>query len=121
MIGTTTVVPFPVALPANSSGVRMNARSKPPAPSEDKQFAEKLERAGAAPEGATENAMLRYARGHTLIRIVSFSASREGSVCIGPGRCDHHNRKGLISDRGQRKLAFYTLQKFYGKLADAEK
>jgi hypothetical protein len=34
---------------------------------------------------------------------------------------DHHNRKGLISDRGQRKLAFYTLQKFYGKLADAEK
>jgi hypothetical protein len=51
---------------------------------------------------------------------VSFSASCEGRVCIGPGRCDHHNRKGLISDRGQRKLAFYTLQKLYGKLADAE-
>jgi hypothetical protein len=28
--------------------------------------------------------------------------------------------KGLISDRGPRKLAFYTLQKLYGKLADAE-
>jgi beta-glucuronidase len=34
---------------------------------------------------------------------------------------DYHNRKGLISDRGQRKLAFYTLQKFYRKLADTEK
>jgi beta-glucuronidase len=26
---------------------------------------------------------------------------------------DYHNRKGLISDRGQRKQAFYVLQKFY--------
>jgi beta-glucuronidase len=34
---------------------------------------------------------------------------------------DYHNRKGLISDRGQCKLAFYTLQKFYRKLADAGK
>ncbi len=34
---------------------------------------------------------------------------------------DYHNRKGVISDRGQRKLAFYTLQKFYKKLADAGK
>jgi beta-glucuronidase len=38
-----------------------------------------------------------------------------------PGVQDYHNRKGLISDRGQRKLAFYTLQKFYKKLADAGK
>jgi beta-glucuronidase len=38
-----------------------------------------------------------------------------------PGIQDYHNRKGLISNRGQRKLAFYTLQKFYWKLADAEK
>jgi beta-glucuronidase len=36
-----------------------------------------------------------------------------------PGVQDYHNRKGLISDRGQRKLAFYTLQKFYKKLAEA--
>jgi len=35
-----------------------------------------------------------------------------------PGVQDYHNRKGLISDRGQRKLAFYTLQKFYKKVAD---
>jgi beta-glucuronidase len=34
-----------------------------------------------------------------------------------PGIQDYHNRKGLISDRGQRKLAFYTLQEFYRKLA----
>jgi beta-glucuronidase len=34
-----------------------------------------------------------------------------------PGVQDYHNRKGLISNRGQRKLAFYTLQKFYKKLA----
>lgn len=34
---------------------------------------------------------------------------------------DYHNRKGLISNRGQRKLAFYTLQKFYKKREDAGK
>jgi beta-glucuronidase len=38
-----------------------------------------------------------------------------------PGVQDYHNRKGLISNRGQRKLAFYMLQKFYRKLADEEK
>ncbi|MHB8755347.1 MAG: beta-glucuronidase, partial [Candidatus Acidiferrales bacterium] len=27
-----------------------------------------------------------------------------------------HNRKGLISDRGERKEAFYVLQKFYRSL-----
>jgi len=30
---------------------------------------------------------------------------------------DFYNRKGLISDRGQRKQAFYTLQKFYREIA----
>jgi beta-glucuronidase len=34
-----------------------------------------------------------------------------------PGVQDYHNRKGVISNRGQRKLAFYTLQKFYRKLS----
>jgi beta-glucuronidase len=29
---------------------------------------------------------------------------------------DFYNRKGLISDRGQRKQAFYTLQKFYKEM-----
>jgi beta-glucuronidase len=38
-----------------------------------------------------------------------------------PGVQDYHNRKGVISNRGQRKLAFYTLQKFYKKMADAGK
>jgi len=38
-----------------------------------------------------------------------------------PGVQDDHNRKGLISNRGQRKLAFYKLQKFYKTLADAGK
>jgi beta-glucuronidase len=38
-----------------------------------------------------------------------------------PGVQDYHNRKGLVSNRGQRKLAFYTLQKFYKKMADAGK
>jgi beta-glucuronidase len=32
-----------------------------------------------------------------------------------PGVQDYHNRKGVISNRGQRKLAFYTLQEFYRK------
>jgi beta-glucuronidase len=34
-----------------------------------------------------------------------------------PGFQDFHNRKGLISDRGQRKQAFYILQKFYAEKA----
>ncbi len=32
---------------------------------------------------------------------------------------DFYNRKGLISDRGQRKEAFYTLQKFYKEMPAA--
>ena len=36
-----------------------------------------------------------------------------------PGVQDYHNRKGVISNRGQRKLAFYSLQTFYKKLADS--
>ena len=38
-----------------------------------------------------------------------------------PGVQDYHNRKGVISNRGQRKMAFYTLQRFYKKLAEAGK
>jgi beta-glucuronidase len=38
-----------------------------------------------------------------------------------PGVQDYHNRKGVISNRGERKLAFYTLQKSYKKLAGAGK
>ncbi len=34
-----------------------------------------------------------------------------------PGIQDYHNRKGLISNRGQRKQAFYVLQKFYKERA----
>jgi len=30
---------------------------------------------------------------------------------------DYYNRKGLISDRGQRKQAFYVLQNFYREKA----
>lgn len=33
-----------------------------------------------------------------------------------PGIQDFHNRKGLISDRGQRKQAFYVLQKYYQQM-----
>lgn len=34
-----------------------------------------------------------------------------------PGIQDYHNRKGLISDRGERKQAFYVLQRFYRELS----
>jgi len=34
-----------------------------------------------------------------------------------PGIQDYFNRKGLISDRGQKKQAFYILQKFYRQKA----
>jgi beta-glucuronidase len=38
-----------------------------------------------------------------------------------PGIQDYRNRKGVISDQGQRKQAFYVLQKFYKGLAEREK
>ena len=34
-----------------------------------------------------------------------------------PGIQDFYNRKGLISDRGQRKKAFYVMQEYYKELA----
>jgi beta-glucuronidase len=34
---------------------------------------------------------------------------------------DFHNRKGLISDRGQRKQAFYVLQKYYREVSESGK
>jgi beta-glucuronidase len=37
-----------------------------------------------------------------------------------PGIQDYFNRKGLISDRGQRKQAFYVLQQFYREKAKEE-
>jgi beta-glucuronidase len=38
-----------------------------------------------------------------------------------PGIQDYHNRKGVISNRGQRKLAFYLLQSYYRKRAESGK
>lgn len=35
-----------------------------------------------------------------------------------PGIQDHYNRKGLISERGQRKQAFSVLQAYYARLAE---
>ncbi len=37
-----------------------------------------------------------------------------------PGIQDYYNRKGLISDQGQHKQAFYVLQKFYREKAEQE-
>lgn len=34
-----------------------------------------------------------------------------------PGVQDYYNRKGLISDRGEKKKAFFVLQKFYKEMA----
>jgi beta-glucuronidase len=35
-----------------------------------------------------------------------------------PGVQDYRNRKGLISDQGERKQAFYVLQQFYGTVKE---
>ena len=35
-----------------------------------------------------------------------------------PGIQDYYNRKGLVSERGQRKLAFEVLQTWYHELAN---
>ena len=36
-----------------------------------------------------------------------------------PGIQDHWNRKGLLSERGQRKKAFFVLRDFYGEKASS--
>jgi len=38
-----------------------------------------------------------------------------------PGIQDFFNRKGLISSRGERKQAFFVLQKFYRELMNEGK
>jgi beta-glucuronidase len=38
-----------------------------------------------------------------------------------PGVQDYRNRKGLVSDRGERKKAFYVLQGFYSELSKTPK
>lgn len=37
-----------------------------------------------------------------------------------PGIQDYWNRKGLISDHGEKKQAFFVLQRFYAKLAERD-
>jgi beta-glucuronidase len=37
-----------------------------------------------------------------------------------PGVQDYKNRKGLVSDRGEHKKAFYILQKFYAGVSETE-
>jgi beta-glucuronidase len=37
-----------------------------------------------------------------------------------PGVQDYYNRKGLVSERGQRKKAFYVMQEFYRELQSRE-
>jgi beta-glucuronidase len=36
-----------------------------------------------------------------------------------PGVQDYYNRKGLVSNTGQHKQAFYVLQKFYGEMKES--
>jgi beta-glucuronidase len=37
-----------------------------------------------------------------------------------PGIQDYYNRKGLVSNRGEHKQAFYVLQKFYREMEPAK-
>jgi len=37
-----------------------------------------------------------------------------------PGIEDYFNRKGLVSDRGEKKKAFFVLQKFYQELQNTQ-
>ncbi len=60
-------------------------------------------------------AMLRrisFLRGTTPWILKDFRSPRRTL----PGIEDYFNRKGLVSDRGEKKKAFYVLQKFYGEM-----
>src|SRR5258706_14632554 len=38
-----------------------------------------------------------------------------------PGIQDFHNRKGLISDRGERQKSFYVMQRYYQEIEAARR
>ena len=60
-------------------------------------------------------AMLRrisFLRGTTPWILKDFRSPRRTL----PGIEDYFNRKGLVSDRGEKKKAFFVLQKFYGEM-----
>ena len=54
-----------------------------------------------------------FLRGTTPWILMDFRSPRRPL----PGIQDGWNRKGVVSDRGERKQAFYVLQEWYRKLA----
>jgi beta-glucuronidase len=64
-------------------------------------------------------AMLRripFLRGTTPWILKDFRSPRRTL----PGIEDYFNRKGLVSDHGEKKKAFYVLQRFYRELQNAQ-
>ncbi len=55
---------------------------------------------------------ISFLRGFTPWILIDFYSSRRPL----PNIQDNYNRKGLISEKGQKKAAFYTLQKYYKSL-----
>jgi beta-glucuronidase len=56
-------------------------------------------------------------RGMSPWILVDFRSPRR----LRPGIQDYFNRKGLISDEGKKKPAFYVLQNFYKQKANETK
>ncbi len=55
---------------------------------------------------------ISFLRGTTPWILMDFRSPRRPL----PGIQDFHNRKGLISDRGEKKKAFYVMQRYYQEL-----
>ncbi|MCU1266521.1 MAG: glycoside hydrolase family 2, sugar binding [Acidobacteria bacterium] len=58
---------------------------------------------------------ISFLRGTTPWILMDFRSPRRPL----PGIQDFHNRKGLISDRGERKKAFYVMQRYYQEIEAA--
>jgi beta-glucuronidase len=56
---------------------------------------------------------IEFLRGTSPWILMDFRSPRR----LLPGIQDYYNRKGLVSDKGEKKKAFYVLQKWYGEKA----
>jgi len=122
VMGTNEYIGWYDGLPDKADGIRFTSLYDKPLIMSEFGGAALAGRHGSAEQRWTEEfqasvyehqlAMLRripFLRGMTPWILMDFRSPRR----VLPGIQDDWNRKGLISEQGQRKQAFYVLQRFY--------
>ena len=126
VMGTNEYIGWYDGLPDKADGVRFTSPFEKPLIMSEFGGAALAGRHGSPKERWTEEfqanvyehqlamlARIPFLRGMTPWILMDFRSPRR----VLPGIQDDWNRKGLISERGQRKQAFYVLQRFYAEQA----